>query len=332
MVKGRYAAIPFLMLALVAGGTGASPVIQGLLDELSVSDYQGYVQSLEAFDTRYFSTPGNDSARLWLSDTFESFGLAVRQDPYIHDGATRYNVEASLTGRVNPDRIMIVGAHFDSISNNKLVLAPGADDNASGVAAILEMASVLAGYGFESTIRFVAFNSEEQGLIGSAAYAASALGRGDNIVSMINFDMIGYTGSNLAPDLELMGDDWLVDSLVASAAEYVPDLLTESFYGNYYGSDHYYFHSSLYPGASSLLAIEDTPNEIWGGSNPYYHSTTDTSGHLDWDFAFRVTQAGAGALAELAGFMPAPAPPVALLLLPGLLALWSSVSRRRLRP
>lgn len=165
-------------LVLATGGAGAGPMVQSLIDELSASDYQGYVESLEDFGTRYYNTAGNEAARGWLSDTFESFGLDVRQDPYTHGGATRYNVEATLPGLTDPDRILIIGAHFDSISNQSSVLAPGADDNATGVAALLEAASVLSRYGFASTIRFVAFNSEEQGLVGSQAYATSAKARG----------------------------------------------------------------------------------------------------------------------------------------------------------
>lgn len=134
---------------------------------------------------------------------------------------------------------------------------------------------------------------------------------------MLNLDMIAYTAGLATQDLEVMGDNWLVDRFIADAAAYVPGLLTEAWYGNYYGSDHYYFHSSQYPGSSSLFGIEDTANDIWGGSNPYYHKTTDTADRLDYGFAYKVTQASAATLADLAGLIPEP--PIMLLLLSGLL-------------
>ncbi|WP_157817660.1 M28 family metallopeptidase [Candidatus Thiodictyon syntrophicum] len=304
-----------LGLALFSGWLAASPMTN-LLGQLSQFDYQDYVGNLQAFGTRYFNTQGNVKATNYLADTLNSFGLSVRQDAFDY-GGTRYNVEATLPGLVTPNQIFIIGAHFDSTSNDPQTNAPGADDNASGTAAMLEIASVLSQYQFASTIRFIGFNAEEQGLIGSNAYAAAAQVRGDTIVGMLNLDMIAYTAGLATQDLEVMGDKWLVDRFIADAATYVPGLLTQAWYGDYYGSDHYYFHSSRYPGSSSLFGIEDTATDIWSNSNPYYHKTTDTADRLDYGFAYKVTQASAATLADLAGLIPEP--PIMLLLLPGLL-------------
>jgi len=305
-----------LGLALFTGLAAATPITD-LLGQLSQSDYRGYVETLQGFGTRYYNTQGNVNATNYLTNTLNSFGLNVRQDAFDY-GGTRYNVEATLPGLTTPNQVFIIGAHFDSTSGSPATAAPGADDNASGTAAMLEIASVLSQYQFASTIRFIGFNAEEQGLKGSAAYAGAAYARGDRIVGMLNLDMIAYTAGLANADLEVMGDQWLVERFIQDAALYVPALPTQAWYGDYYGSDHYHFSSYRNTGFSSLFAIEDTASEIWGGTNPYYHKTTDTADRLDYGFAYQVTQATAATLAGLAGIMGVPEPPVAALLLAGL--------------
>jgi len=305
-----------LGLALFTGLAAATPITD-LLGQLSHSDYHAYVETLQNYGTRYTTTPENTAVTNYLADTLSGFGLAVRRDAFEY-GGTRYNVEATLPGLLTPNQVFIIGAHFDSTSGSAATDAPGADDNASGTAAMLEIASVLSQYQFASTIRFIGFNGEEQGLIGSAAYAGAAYARGDQIVGMLNLDMIGYTAGSATEDLEVMGDQWLVDRFIQDAALYVPSLLTQAWYGDYYGSDHYHFSSYRNTGFYSLFAIEDTASEIWDGSNPYYHSTGDTADRLDYGFAYQVTQATAATLAGLAGIMGIPEPPVAALLLAGL--------------
>ena len=303
-------------LGLTSAGVALATPIETLLGQLSQSHYEDYVTDLQGFGTRYLDTAGNTNATNYLADTLSGFGLTVTREDFSYYG--RVNVVGTLPGLTNPDRILIIGAHFDSISDQAASLAPGADDNASGTAAVLEIASVLSQYAFDYTIRFIGFNAEELGLVGSQRYASAAQTRGDQIVGMINLDMIAYTGGLATEDLEVMGDQWLVDSFIANAAAYTPTLPTTGAVGDPTGSDQFYFNSARYPGSTSLFLIEDTATEIWGGSNPYYHKTTDTADRLDFDFAFKVTQATAATLASLAGLHAIPEPPVGLLIVPGL--------------
>ncbi len=275
------------------------------VSQISESDYVSYVEDLEAFGTRYYNTSGNASAEEYIYNAFTSFGLDASYDPFTYNGYTLNNVVATLPGtRFTDDSYFIIGAHLDSISGDPQNQAPGADDNASGIAAILEIASVLSQYELNTTIKFVAFNAEEVGLIGSDAYADGAMFNGDEILAMLNFDMIAYTGGNpdMGPnpheDLDLYGDEWLVNTMIDMTNLYTP-LTTDAHYLNQYGSDHYHFHSSQYPGSFSMLAIEDEVQEIWGGSNPYYHSIEDTSEHLDFSFAVNITKAGIATIAGL---------------------------------
>ncbi len=306
-----------LGLVVFSGWLAASPMTN-LLGQLSQFDYQDYVGTLQDFGTRYYNTQGNVNATNYLAGTLNSFGLSVRQDAFDY-GGTRYNVEATLPGLVTPNQIFIIGAHFDSTSNDPQTSAPGADDNASGTAAMLEIASVLSQYQFASTIRFIGFNAEEQGLIGSQAYAAAAKVRGDAIVGMLNLDMIAFSSGNTKGTLELIGDQSLLSQFIDATTAYVTGLPIIAYPEDKWGSDHYPFLKSQYQGSSALLAIEDYP---WRqpGWNPTYHTTADstnTPNYLDYGFGFKVTQASAATLADLAGLIPEP--PVMLLLLSGLL-------------
>lgn len=102
------------------------------------------------------------------------------------------NIEAEMTGSKKPEEIIIVGAHYDSVSGS-----PGANDNASGVAALLELARNFKEQSPERTLRFVAFVNEEPPYfqteeMGSRVYARRSRERGENIVAMISLETIGY--------------------------------------------------------------------------------------------------------------------------------------------
>jgi photosystem II stability/assembly factor-like uncharacterized protein len=105
------------------------------------------------------------------------------------------NVVATIDGLCYPGRQFLMTAHYDATSEDPYNWTPGADDNASGVIALLTAASILKDYSFSHTVKFVAFSGEEQGLLGSAAYAEEAYDRGDTLLGVLNFDMIAYDGN-----------------------------------------------------------------------------------------------------------------------------------------
>jgi len=113
---------------------------------------------------------------------------------------TQYNVIATLEGNTPSDSICVIGGHYDDITGtgDPFTVAPGANDNASGVAAAIEVARVLKKNNFipATTIKFIAFASEEQGLYGSSSYAGRALSTIVKIRFMLNNDMIAYQPGN----------------------------------------------------------------------------------------------------------------------------------------
>jgi len=209
------------------------------------------------------------------------------------------NVVATLPGfDLGSDRVYIVCAHYDSISDDPWKAAPGADDNASGVAAVLEAARILSRYRFRHTLRFIAFSGEEQGLWGSAHYAQKAKEANMDIGGVINLDMVGYD-SNGDRVMEIHSSlrprsSALADSFISLISRYDIPLNPEKITaGALEGSDHSSFWDQGYP---AILVIEDLDD-----FNPYYHSTDDVLAHVDVSFAAAFTKATVGTLAELGG-------------------------------
>jgi hypothetical protein len=257
--------------------------------------------------TRYsYATVGLDEAAQYLHDQYAALSLTVTYDPFSYGGHAMNNVVAELPG-VGPDkdRIYILCAHYDSTSRDPYSVAPGADDNASGSAAVLEAARILSQYRFNRTIRFIHFAGEEQGLIGSAHYAEAAAQRGDLLDGVINLDMIAY--ETVPPNDHIVevhaginpASIALADALVSNINDYglllVPETITTSATNR---SDHASFWNQGYP---AILGIEDFQD-----FNPYYHSASDTLANMQTSMMVEYTKACVATLAELAADMRGP--------------------------
>jgi len=292
--------------------------IQAVADRVSQMDYQMYQLDVESMGLGLYGGPGydmgyrnrdgwagagslgNQEARLYIQDEFTAMGLSVSlQGRYL-------NVVGELTGTTTPDKIYIIGAHYDHLDGDM----PGGDDNASGTAGVLEAARVLSRYQFESTIRFICFNAEEDGSKGSRDYVAE-LPPDENIVGMINMDMILRPGSDVDPytvidaELETNGSlPWLL-AYEQAAADYVPSLIIGNIW-NYTDSwsDNDSFQDE---GIPSFLVIENSWDD-WDIANPYYHTYEDASDRLandspngvtyDYTFATDVVRASTALIAQ----------------------------------
>jgi len=203
------------------------------------------------------------------------------------------NVVATLPGVENPSEEYIVCAHYDDLSDEPMVDAPGADDNGTGTAVVLEAARILKHSSFGSTIKFVCFSGEEQSIVGSSHYADEASLAGDNIAGVLNFDMVGYG----TPSIQLFGDptsEWLVDYCVSAGNYFVPSLgLVKIIDPMWLFSDHAAFWAEGY---SALTGIE-----VGGATTHFYHTTSDTVGTLTIPFTADVTRLAIASLATLAG-------------------------------
>jgi hypothetical protein len=202
-------------------------------------------------------------------------------------------VIATLTGTTRPDEWYIVGAHYDSTSQNTSQAAPGCEDNGSGTAGVLEMARIFTANPPEATIKFICYSGEEQGLFGSTHHASGLVSSGDDakVQAMLNMDMIGYTGD---ADLDCLLEtgavgQFIIDVCAEAAAEYTTLRIVTSL--NPFGSDHVPY---INRGMPSLLTIENDWN-----SYPHYHRTTDTANHITVDMGRQTLRMNVGALANM---------------------------------
>jgi len=273
------------------------PLVDMIVDLVATSNLISTVQSLQDFQTRYASTTNCEAAGESLLSAFSALGLDdVHFEPFAFSSYTSRNVVAEKTGQTYPDDIVIICAHYDSTSPaaTRQTLAPGADDNASGTAAVLEAARILALYPLDFTVRFIAFSAEEWGLFGSRAYATAAGLAGERILGVINLDMIAFADA-MPEDLQIIvnpASGWLADRFLDAASAYGPVDATKTVDASFVYSDHGPFWDNGYP---ALLAIEDDPL-----TTPYYHQTSDTLDKCQMDFFTSAVRASLGLLAELA--------------------------------
>lgn len=207
------------------------------------------------------------------------------------------NVLGRIPGRSGPDTIWMASAHFDSYSTDPCQVAPGADDDASGVAALIEAARVLGMREFETSIVLAAFSGEEQNFIGSTEYVRYILPTRPNTAGLVNLDMIGFREQEWAIDvISDSGSEVLADSFAAIAMAYVPGLEVRKIVDP---SMRYWDCNAFWD--AGYRAVSVVEREF----NPAYHTPGDTVGLLDMPYAADVTKSMIAALACLARCVPA---------------------------
>jgi hypothetical protein len=284
--------------------------IEDIVSLVSQEQYTAYIQTLQDFGTRYSYTDECREAEQWARDTLSDLEYSTQLFPFSYSGNTWYNVIGTKTGLLDPDVTYMIIGHIDSTSGSPGVSAPGAEDNASGSACVLEAARVLSSYDFDYTIEFVLVSGEEQGLIGSEAYARYCVENNRNIAGVINFDMISYAGgfgwdTNIYSDQNSTAEVALADLLSDLTDDYgTAYSVRVNTDGPTYGSDHYYFSVYGYPGIFSIDA------QLWGAPDwyPWYHTTDDVITHLDLDFGTEVVKGAVATLATVAGLHVPPEP------------------------
>jgi hypothetical protein len=269
------------------------PLIASMVDRVSGDRCVSIVESLQGIGSRRSDSGGGFAAAESVAAAFRSFRLT--DVSFFDYNAWCDDVVAVQTGAVVPEEIVLIGAHYDSYSRTGA--EPGADDNATGVAAVLEAARILSSARFERTLLYIAFSGEEQGLIGSEAWAADARGRGLDIRAAINIDMIGYVRPGDTRDLDLISDARsipLMQFASAATALYLDGYpaVEGSFSGG--NSDQQSFWDAGYP---ALSLHEDSADP-----SPYLHTPQDRLGISvnDFDFFRMNVQAAVAVVASLA--------------------------------
>lgn len=234
-------------------------------------------------------------ATRFVGEHLEALGLDVAY--HVWGGQFRPNVIGELTGRTNPEEIYILCAHLDDMPPG--AVAPGADDNASGVVAVLIAADILSQYDWDCTLRFALWTGEEQGLLGSEAYAQEAHAAGEQIRGVLNLDMIGYNTPGSPPGIDLHARAKLTPTLELAqqfsdvVGAYDLDLIPQIKRSGTGASDHGSFWHYSY---TAILAIEDIED-----FNPHYHSTQDLPERVDLAYLTTFVKAAVASFAHMSG-------------------------------
>ena len=269
--------------------------IDSFLNLISQDSLYVWDLRLQNFKTRYAYSDSLIKARDWLYNKFVSFGIDSVWLQYYKVDTAAWNVVATVPGTVQPDRVIVVGGHYDSIvyggGTNPKTWAPGADDDGSGTAATLEMARIIAQHPLPVTVMFVPFAQEEQGLIGSYYFAYYLNSLGTDLPLMINTDMIGHS-VDADTDVVIYGDisaESYVNIMMDQANTYT--YLRPHYEGQSSGSDHYSFYELGY----DAIYAEEGEFHMAG-----WHTNYDLVDSLDFDYMKEVVKMCLATLIQVA--------------------------------
>jgi hypothetical protein len=259
-----------------------------------------------------------------IESIFVKSGLNTEKHTFTYNSSTGENILGRKAGAKNEAVTYVVDAHYDGVAG-----VPAADDNGTGVAGMLEALRILSQYQFEHSIRFIGFDFEESGLIGSNRYLLNGIKPFENISGVLNFEMIGYytevantqttpagfnllfptTYQQLQADsfrgnfLIVCGNDssaGLTTTFVNAATQYVPDLKKSGFNvpgnGQIAADLRRSDHASFWDKGKKALLLTDGANT----RNPYYHTPGDSVGTLNFTFMTNVVKATLATAAVLA--------------------------------
>lgn len=258
-------------------GIGADPTIQALVNQVTQSNIEATVNDLASIPTRRANQPGGVQAQGYVVGRYQSLatpqnGLSVTTHDFdsAHD-----NVIAILPGAVNPEQFVVLGGHYDSINaSGQTELAPGADDDGSGTASVLEACRVLRNQRFEKSIIFAAWAEEELGLVGSNAYVTQVvIPNAMDVVAMIQLDMDGYLEAGDARDVDFATNDTdptLTAFVRQALATYVPGVPSVTGVLTAGTSDHRSFSQNGFP---ACFPFEDLTQY-----SHFLHTSGDTVG------------------------------------------------------
>jgi aminopeptidase YwaD len=267
---------------------------------VSVESLRRHLESIPSDRNPYEGYPRLEQAARYIQGEFLKAGLKVKEDCFQWEGKSYKNIVAEKKGRTFPNKVLILGAHYDTVPGS-----PGADDNASAVAVLLEIAREIQSVSLQMTIRFVAFTLEESGYIGSSRYVGSLKKGNEEILGMISLEMVGFTGPrqdyppyldpkyypNVGDFIALVGNERsrkLLEKVSKSFKTRIPQLPLQSLDVPGNGermeevrlSDHSVFWDEGY----AALLVTDTSFL----RNPNYHLPSDRVETLDFEFMQKV--------------------------------------------
>lgn len=231
-------------------------LVNSLIKNVDAKGIEFVIRKLSQFRNRYFKGPNGVASQTWLKSHWENI-VKSRNDAEVeffdHSNWDQPSLILTIKGSVEPERVIVVGGHADSIAgfwNRTKARAPGADDNASGMGTISEIIKVLmdSNYKPNKTLMFMGYAAEEVGLLGSKAIATHFRKNNVDVAGVLQLDMTNFNGSN--EDIVLMKDytnDQQNMFLGKLIDRYLPNMKWGFDKCGYACSDHASWHSQEYP-------------------------------------------------------------------------------------
>ncbi|MDD3877952.1 MAG: M20/M25/M40 family metallo-hydrolase [Bacteroidales bacterium] len=269
--------------------------VTSIIDEINADTIKSYVQWMQNYNSRFFLKNNRKQIANDIKDKFIQLGYAdTRLDSFYLSAdwnnttynTWQYNVIARLEGSSEPDNVYVTGAHYDCIvdEGDPFISAPGANDNASGIAGMIEIARVFKKKNFipKHTIEFVAFAAEEYDLNGSKDYAENASSNNINIIMMLNNDMISYEPRSDPSEWTLNVMDYNNSSELRTKFVKCGKTYTclQFIHDNEYNDvgDSFSFYENGY---ESVFIINEA-------TEAYYHTINDVVGHYNFNYCSEV--------------------------------------------
>ncbi|MEO0300081.1 MAG: M20/M25/M40 family metallo-hydrolase [candidate division WOR-3 bacterium] len=269
-----------------------NPDIAQIIEKVQVDSVYKNILRLQNFWTRHYKSDSMYKSRLWIKERFQNYGYNLREHIFFYGNREQANIIAKKVGFIDTLKPIVICAHYDSRgqswSNPPYGPAPGADDNASGVSLLIEIARVIKDIDFDYTIKFIAFAAEEPGLIGSTQLANYYRQNNKKIKYLLNADMIGgdidFVNNTVVIEYD-MGNQ--VDTNNSKSFAFAETLKTiynlylsslNTTYGNIFASDYMPFEAYGY---TTLGVFEKN-------FNSGYHTTRDVVDSLDINYATNI--------------------------------------------
>ena len=263
--------------------------VKKITEQASVDRVFSYEKALFDFDSKHITRPGNKLASEYLFNKYKSFGYAPEYQWFAGRGALggqTANVIATLKGTVHPELVYVVSSHYDSVA-----IGPGADDDTSGTAALLEAARIMANTPQPATIVFASFTGEEAGLLGSREYVRRAVADKLKLVGALNNDMVGWANDHRLDNTIRYSNAGIRDIQHAAAMQF-SRMIT---------------YDALYYKSTDAAAYYEAYGDIVGGigsypvlGNPHYHQSHDLLDTINHQLVTEVAKTTAATLMLLA--------------------------------
>jgi Zn-dependent M28 family amino/carboxypeptidase len=267
---------------------------------ISIENLKRHVENIHFDRNPYDGYPKLEEAAQYIKREFLKVGLDVKEDHFQWEGKSYKNIVAEKKGITSPNRVFILGAHYDTVPDS-----PGADDNASAIAVLLEVARNIQAVPLDNTVRLIAFSLEEYDYVGSTHYVERLRKGEEEILGMISIEMVGFTGSrqdyppylnpkyypNVGDFIAIIGNERskeLLEKACQSFKTHIPQLPLEFLMvpGNGEGMEEVRLsdHSTFWDRGVSALMITDTAFL----RNPNYHLPSDRMETLNFEFMQKV--------------------------------------------